>query len=107
LINPAETIRPARYLGRRVVDQSPASAFDGSVSADRQDTFRNRLGGDPPPNPNQLAAEPIPLLGIFSGKPMSPMSLPPSVWDLPDNPDASGGDDWFKFLTRMASQHPA
>jgi hypothetical protein len=103
---------PGRYLGRRIVDQSPASAFDGSVSADRQDSFGNRFGngisssvGNTPPNPNQPAPEPGPLLGIFSGKPMSPMRLPPSVWGLPDNFDASSGDRgsifWRASLPRV------
>jgi hypothetical protein len=36
-------------------------------------------------------------LGIFSGKPMPDYPLPPSIWDLSDNSDASGNSagNWF------------
>lgn len=107
LIAPAETLPPGRYLGRRIAGQSSAAASDESMSADRQGLFGNRVGGDPSPDPDPRASAPGSLLGIVSGKPMSPMPLPPSVWGLPDNSDASRGDDWFKFLARMASQRPA
>jgi hypothetical protein len=37
---------------------------------------------------------------------MLPSPLPPSVWGLPDNSDASGNWDWFNFLTGIASRNP-
>jgi len=60
-------------------------------------------------NPNQLAPPPesAPLLGIFSGRPMSPWPLPPSVFGLPDNSAASDKGDWFNFLAGMGSLKPA
>jgi hypothetical protein len=106
LVAPAETLPPERYLGRRIVNQSPIAPSDESMSTDRQGLFGNRFGGDAPSDPDPRAPAPGPLLGIFSGKPMSPMPLPPTVWGLPDNSDASGGDDWFKFLAGIASPRP-
>ena len=52
------------------------------------------------------APEPDGPLGIFSGKPMSLSRLPPSVWSLPDNPDASGDGNSFNFLAGLAFQNP-
>jgi hypothetical protein len=106
LIAPAETLPPGRYLGRRIVNQSPAAASEESMSADRQGLFGNRFGGVTLPDPDPREPAPGPLLGVFSGKPMSPMPLPRSVWGLPDNSDASGGDDWFKFLSGITSLRP-
>jgi hypothetical protein len=106
-IAPAEALSPGRYLGRRIAGQSTAFASDGSVSADRLGLFGNRFGGDTPPDPDPRVPASGPLLGIVSGKPMSPMALPPSVWGQSDSSDATGGDDWFNFLARMGSQRPA
>jgi hypothetical protein len=66
--------------------------------------FRNLT----PRNPDEAALSPerVPLLGIFSGKPMSLLRLPPSVWGLPDNSDASGDGNWFNFLAGLALQDP-
>jgi hypothetical protein len=50
--------------------------------------------------------ERAPLLGIFSGKPMSPSLLPPSVWGLPDNSDGSSDCNSFNFLAGLALQNP-
>jgi hypothetical protein len=105
-IAPAETLPPGRYLGRRIVDQSPAAVSDESMPADRQGLFGNRFIGDTLPDPDPRAPAAGPLLGVFSGKPMSPTPLPLSVWGLPDNSDASGGDDWFKFLSGITSLRP-
>jgi hypothetical protein len=32
--------------------------------------------------------------------------VPEPVWGLPDNSDASGENDWFKFLAGMAASRP-
>jgi hypothetical protein len=60
-----------------------------------------------PHHPNQPVppSDPGPPLGIFSGKPMSLSPLPPSVWGLPDNSDASGNGGWFNFLAGIASRN--
>jgi hypothetical protein len=50
--------------------------------------------------------ERAPLLGIFSGKPMSPSRLPPSVWGLPDNSDGSDDGNVFNFFAGLAFQNP-
>ena len=47
--------------------------------------------------------EPAPLLGIFSGKPMSAWALPTSVWGLPDNSDAPDEGNWFARLAGAAA----
>jgi hypothetical protein len=51
-------------------------------------------------------AEPAPMHGIFSGTPMLPSPLPPSIFGLPDNSDASGNGDFLNFLTGIASWNP-
>ena len=64
--------------------------------------------GSAPPDPDQPAPFPEPALplGIFSGKPMLPSPLPPSVFGLPDNSDAAGNGDIFSFLAGLASWKP-
>jgi hypothetical protein len=59
-------------------------------------------------NPNQPVppTEPTPLLGIFSGKPMSLTPLPPSVLGLPDSSDKSDGGNWFTRLAGTPSRTP-
>jgi hypothetical protein len=47
--------------------------------------------------------EPAPLLGIFSGKPMSAWDLPTSVWGSPDNSDAPDEGNWFARLAGAAA----
>jgi hypothetical protein len=60
-----------------------------------------------PLNPDQpVQPQRSPPLGIFSGKPMSQWLLPPSVWGLPDNSDASGNGDWFTYLAGIAFRNP-
>jgi hypothetical protein len=59
-----------------------------------------------PPNPNQpVPPQRSPPLGIFSGKPMPQWLLPPSVWGVADNSDASGNGDWFNFLAGIAARN--
>jgi hypothetical protein len=60
-----------------------------------------------PLNPSQPASPPerAPLLGLFSGKPISLSPLPPQVFGLPDDSKASGNGDWFDFLAGIASQN--
>jgi hypothetical protein len=64
--------------------------------------------GITPPNLDQATPpERAPLLGIFSGKPMSLSPLPLPLGGLLDNSNASGNDDWFNFLAGLAFQNPA
>jgi len=83
---------PRPDVNSRRVSYRVSSAFPDITS-------RNPDGATPRP-------ERAPLLGIFSGKPMSLSPLPPSVWGLPDNSDASGDGSWFNFLAGLASQNP-
>jgi hypothetical protein len=101
------TNRRVRYLGRRIVNQSSASAFDAAAS-DRQDTFSDRFGnwtfaspeGITPRNPNLPVPPPEPgrALGIFSGKPMPLWTTPVPIGGLLDNSNASSNIDWFTAL---------
>lgn len=50
----------------------------------------------------ELSVPERPLLGPFSGEPMSLRPLPPQVFGLPDKSDASDGNDWFKFFAGLA-----
>ncbi len=86
--------KPVRILSRRIVGQSPASAFDTSAAAaapDRQDSSSDRFGnwtsspeGIAMRNPNLPALSPRPgrPLGIFTGKPMPDYPVPPPIWSL-------------------------
>jgi hypothetical protein len=62
-----------------------------------------------PRNPDQPAPkpEPGPLLGIFSGKPMSLSPFPLPLGGLPDNSDGFGSSDWFNLLAGIAPRNPA
>jgi len=60
-----------------------------------------------PLDPGQQPPESTPPLGIVSGKPMSPWSLPPSVVGQPGNSGAFGRGDWFDFLARIPAQGQA
>jgi hypothetical protein len=64
--------------------------------------FPNIAAGDP--NQSDSSTEPGPLLGIFSGEPMSLSPLPPSVMGLTDSSDSSDRGNWFTRLARTPSQ---
>jgi hypothetical protein len=123
LITPAEAASPSRPLSQGPTAPnlpSEESAFgdrpENAPGGPRPDTYprlRSRRVSSAfpdiaPHHPNQPVppSDPGPPLGIFSGKPMSLSPLPPSVWGLPDNSDASGNGDWFNFLAGIASRNP-
>jgi len=83
---------PRPEINSRPVSYRVSSAFPDL-------TPRNR-------DESALPSERAPLLGIFSGKPMSPSRLPPSVWGLPNNSDGSGDDNSFNVLAGLAFQNP-
>ena len=56
----------------------------------------------PVAQPNELSAPERPLLGPFSGEPMSRRPLPTQVFGLPDKSEAPNDDDWFKFFAGLA-----
>jgi hypothetical protein len=118
--------KPERYLSRRIVNPSSASVSGATVPtasfvpsnevlapddrASFADRFGNRTSSESVTrrDANAPASPPEPSrpLGIFSGKPMSPSRLPPSVWGLPDNSDGSGDGNVFNFLAGLAFQNP-
>jgi hypothetical protein len=50
--------------------------------------------------PPRVPAASVPLLGIFSGKPMPDYPVPPPIWGLSDNPQSSGDDQWLQRWRR-------
>jgi hypothetical protein len=63
--------------------------------------FPNIAAGNP--NQSEPSTEPGPLLGIFSGEPMSLSPLPPSALGLTSS-DSSDNGNWFTRLARTPTQ---
>jgi hypothetical protein len=64
--------------------------------------FPGIAAGDP--NQPDPTTEPRPLLGIFSGEPMSLSPLPSSVWGMADSSDSSDKGSWFMRLAHAPAQ---
>jgi hypothetical protein len=105
---------PSEGIRRVTSGRQDSGSFETSESAGapRPDSYprlRSVSSAFPSPSPSypgQSAPEPGPPLGIFSGKPMLPSPLPPSVFGLPDNSGAPGNGDIFSFLAGLASWNP-
>jgi hypothetical protein len=96
------------YRRRLDANQLPVSPIDnGSPAAPLVPSgvanFSGRLpgriaaiAGIDPQNPNRFAP-PSPVLGIFSGKPMPNVSIPPPIFGLLDDSRANRDDDenWY------------
>jgi hypothetical protein len=66
------------------------------------------FAGITPPGPDQPEPPPerAPLLGIFSGKPVSLSPFPLPLGGLPDNSDGSADGNWLDFLAGAPSGNP-
>jgi len=121
LITPAEAASPSvPLLSGPTAPNLPSgeSAFgdrsQNVAGEPRPDTYPRlrRVGsafpGATPPNPDQPVPPPkrAPLLGIFSGKPMSLSPFPLPLGGLPDNSDGSSDGNWFDFLAGAPSGNP-
>ena len=79
--------KPLRYVSGRIMGQPQASISNTGAQA-------------VPPSPERSR----PPVGIFSGQPMFPFPLPPSIWSRRDDTEARGDDEeerssrWLRLL---------
>lgn len=93
---------------------SPDGVAAGRASSDNYPRLASRVVSSAPGSIGPLNPLRPPLtqqtgrpLGIFSGEPMPDYPLPPSIWGLPDNSNASGNNDQNWFTTPGGITSPA